>query len=497
MKRLIILFTTLFILLLNSNLFAETYEGDLTLTTQAEVDDFNYERVNGTLTINGSITNLNGLSELVYVSGFFYIENTALTNLDGLSNLTFAHHFFIVNNAALINLDGLTSLTTIGTTLTIRWNSALTNLDGLSNLTNVLDLVIDGSPVLTNIDGLSSLTAIRSLFITSTAVTNLDVLSNHSSFNRIYIGGNPNLTNLDGLSNITSVEEFFHIGGSPNLTNLDGLSNLISVGDLIIGSNYSLVNIDGLSNLTSVVNDLIITWNLDLTKFCGLYLLFTNGSVGGVIKLAYNGIEVTVDDIINGDPCIFSPEEQIEDLTDNMEDLVSDGTLNNGNGIALFSVLESALSSMVKGNEKAAIKQLEAFIKQVQAFINSGRLTPEEGQSLIEAANDIIESINNLDKSVAERADEIFIPAEYSLEQNYPNPFNPSTVIRYTLPEATHVKLEVYNPIGQLISDLVNNYMEAGFQETMFNAENLPSGIYIYRLITREFISTKKMILLR
>ena len=59
------------------------------------------------------------------------------------------------------------------------------------------------------------------------------------------------------------------------------------------------------------------------------------------------------------------------------------------------------------------------------------------------------------------------------------------------------VRLEVYNSIGQLVSLLINDQMGAGYHETIFNAENLPSGIYIYRLTAGQFISTKKMILLR
>ncbi|MFC2084795.1 SBBP repeat-containing protein [Bacteroidota bacterium] len=88
-------------------------------------------------------------------------------------------------------------------------------------------------------------------------------------------------------------------------------------------------------------------------------------------------------------------------------------------------------------------------------------------------------------------------PTEFELSQNYPNPFNPTTTIRFELPESAHVRLEVYNPIGQLISTLVNNYMEAGFHETVFNAEDVPSGVYVYRMITEKFIISKKMLLLR
>ncbi|MFC2084794.1 T9SS type A sorting domain-containing protein, partial [Bacteroidota bacterium] len=164
---------------------------------------------------------------------------------------------------------------------------------------------------------------------------------------------------------------------------------------------------------------------------------------------------------------------------------------------SLISKLENALASQEKGNYKTAVNQLGAFINQVEASINSGRLTEEDGNKLIDAANNVIATINNTEKSLAENEINTVIPSEFVLSQNYPNPFNPSTIIRYSLPEAIHVKLEIFNPIGQLISTLDNNYMEAGFHETTFNADDLPSGVYVYRLTTGKFISSTKMILLR
>jgi hypothetical protein len=85
----------------------------------------------------------------------------------------------------------------------------------------------------------------------------------------------------------------------------------------------------------------------------------------------------------------------------------------------------------------------------------------------------------------------------YSLEQNYPNPFNPSTVISYQLPVSSDVTLKVYDILGNEITTLVDEYRPAGRYEIEFNASSLPSGVYFYQLKAREFISTKKMILIR
>ena len=89
------------------------------------------------------------------------------------------------------------------------------------------------------------------------------------------------------------------------------------------------------------------------------------------------------------------------------------------------------------------------------------------------------------------------VPGKYELYQNYPNPFNPSTVISWDLPAKSHVLLKVYNILGKEVSTLVNEVKSTGKYKIIFDAGNLASGVYFYRLITDSFSETKKMILLR
>jgi hypothetical protein len=91
----------------------------------------------------------------------------------------------------------------------------------------------------------------------------------------------------------------------------------------------------------------------------------------------------------------------------------------------------------------------------------------------------------------------IVLPLSYSLSQNYPNPFNPSTKIKFTLPKAETVKLQVYNPLGQMVGNMVEDKLQAGSHEFEFNAGHLPSGVYFYRLQTGDYLDVKKMILLK
>jgi hypothetical protein len=89
------------------------------------------------------------------------------------------------------------------------------------------------------------------------------------------------------------------------------------------------------------------------------------------------------------------------------------------------------------------------------------------------------------------------IPSSYSLFQNHPNPFNPSTTIRYALPKPGQVKLKVFNLQGQEIATLVNENKSAGEYKIQWNPNNVPSGVYVYRLQAEEFVETKKLILLQ
>ncbi len=89
------------------------------------------------------------------------------------------------------------------------------------------------------------------------------------------------------------------------------------------------------------------------------------------------------------------------------------------------------------------------------------------------------------------------LPTIFEIEQNFPNPFNPSTTIRFALPKSTFVSISVFNCLGEKVSELMNSELNAGFHSISFNAENLSSGIYFYRIIADEYIATKKMMLLK
>jgi hypothetical protein len=94
------------------------------------------------------------------------------------------------------------------------------------------------------------------------------------------------------------------------------------------------------------------------------------------------------------------------------------------------------------------------------------------------------------------------LPKAFVLKQNFPNPFNPTTVIQYALPEASNVRLEIYNTLGQVVRTLVAEEQEAGAYRITWDSRNeygqeMATGVYIYRLVAGEFDTTKRMLLIK
>ncbi|MFA7289484.1 MAG: T9SS type A sorting domain-containing protein [Melioribacteraceae bacterium] len=98
---------------------------------------------------------------------------------------------------------------------------------------------------------------------------------------------------------------------------------------------------------------------------------------------------------------------------------------------------------------------------------------------------------------ITDVAEDSQIPTEFTVYQNYPNPFNPTTNIKFSIPKASNVKVIVYDAIGREVRQLVNNELNAGTHTLQFNATNLASGIYLYRIEAGEFTKVSKMLLIK
>ena len=98
--------------------------------------------------------------------------------------------------------------------------------------------------------------------------------------------------------------------------------------------------------------------------------------------------------------------------------------------------------------------------------------------------------------SVEQIEDEL-LPTEFRLEQNYPNPFNPSTTIRFALPKTSNVTIKIYDVLGRQVATLVDEKYQPGVYKIIFEAGELASGLYIYRIQTQSFTQSRKLMLLK
>lgn len=89
------------------------------------------------------------------------------------------------------------------------------------------------------------------------------------------------------------------------------------------------------------------------------------------------------------------------------------------------------------------------------------------------------------------------MPVKMEISQNFPNPFNPSTTIRYTITDGNFTSLKLYNMLGQEVAQIVNEYKNPGYYSVELNASNLPSGIYLYKLVSGNNVALKKMTLMK
>jgi N-acetylneuraminic acid mutarotase len=141
--------------------------------------------------------------------------------------------------------------------------------------------------------------------------------------------------------------------------------------------------------------------------------------------------------------------------------------------------LIAALGSVNNGDE---------LILTITGNLSDG--TPIEGSDCV-----IIKAKSKLGRELTGNSSQV--PEEYSLYENFPDPFNPSTSIKFDVPEQSFIKLEVYNSLGERVTTLIAETLAAGIYAVNWNAADLPSGVYIYSIQSKDFFESKKMILLK
>ena len=304
--------------------------GNIVLNTQAEVDDFFCDVVQGDLFISGiDITNLNALSVLESIQG----------------NLT-------ISETNLVNLNGLESLTSISGAISLQSNSLLENMWGLISVTGSINtLYVDNHPVLTSL-GLENVTEIESF---------LTILNNNS------------LIDLSGLNSITSIGSSLTTSGiqvltivnNASLESLDGLEALASLnqGKLAIGSNSQLTSIDGISNLNpNSVEEMVIANNTQLSEcaiatVCAVIadddkiLQINNNAIGCLNVSEVEDACNAVTDICPPGDVIFTNQAQVDaflfqypDCTEINGSLIVNGSITSLEGLVNLETITGSFS---------------------------------------------------------------------------------------------------------------------------------------------------------
>jgi len=138
----------------------------------------------------------------------------------------------------------------------------------------------------------------------------------------------------------------------------------------------------------------------------------------------------------------------------------------------------------VPGHGTTTEKQNYSYIDQnVNAGIYSYRLKQVDFDGTFEYSNEILVNVT--------------ASLEFTLDQNFPNPFNPNTLIKYSIPKSSQVSLKIFNTLGQEMETLVNEEKQVGTYEVNWNASNLQSGVYFYRIQAGSYVETKKMVLMK
>lgn len=175
--------------------------------------------------------------------------------------------------------------------------------------------------------------------------------------------------------------------------------------------------------------------------------------------------------------------------------LVNTNALSAVQGNILNAMLESARHQIDMNHPILAIVGL-VFV-DIRLFILriSGMISAANQQMLQNETDYIIAAIRQGDNIPAGAENEYLKEKTFSLKQNYPNPFNPSTTIEYSVPSNSFVSLKVYDIQGREVATVINKQQDAGSYITTWNASNVSSGVYFYKLTAGSYTQTKKMLL--
>jgi len=253
------------------------------------------------------------------------------------------------------------------------------------------------------------------------------------------------------------------------------------------------VTYDGGATLTNLYTATDPTGDIGPTVISGSFTTPASGGANTQIEITYNGYSFNIDYIYWDNLCL----EYVVPV-----ELTSFTASARGTDVEL-----SWTTATETNNQGFEVERMKAggTYEQVGYVAGFGTTTEPKAYSFIDTElgeGNYTYRIKQIDFDGSYTySDEVEvvveIPLEYALEQNYPNPFNPSTTIKYSLADDGFVKLAVYNMLGEEVATIVNGTQKAGRYEVVFDASQMSSGVYVYRIETGNFVSSKKLMLLK
>jgi hypothetical protein len=476
---------------------------------------------------NEDLTSLTGLENLSFTNSLEISFNSSLVSLSGLEGLdSIGEDMTLIYNGLLPNLTGMEGVTSIGGELVIEYNYSLTSLEGLENVNpvSISDLSIMDNPNLSacnilsiceyladpnghidiyrNANGcnnpneiaencgitLSCLPYGNYHFLTQSDldsfpayfpdcnilegyveiegedITHLDSLYGIDTINgTLIICRNDNLSSLAGLNNLKTIEGSLIIGelecsGNDELNDLEGLNNLTSIGyDLVIMDNNGLMTLSGPDNLTEIGNELIVMGNGSLINLHGLDNLISTNYIyidENYSLLNLNGLQSVTN--ANNISIKYNPA------------LFSIYGIANVDGDSIDLLIISHNDNLSDCDVKSVCDYLAMQGGYLEIIDNNtGCNSPEE----VEAACDV---------GIGESS----VVSHQSSVVSYPNPTDDISHFTFHISQCQWVILKVFDMQGREVATIIDEELQAGSHEVTWNAENLPPGIYFYRIST-------------
>ena len=234
------------------------------------------------------------------------------------------------------------------------------------------------------------------------------------------------------------------------------------------------------------------TWNTTTSQFVSSPSSFTDSPTGNYGNLANNSMTLTTAVNVSTTPVVFLSFWHRYATEAGYDFCLVEVSSNNG---TTWQQVASYNGSMTTWTQQTFdITQYAGASTQLKLRF---RLTSDDGVVGDGWYVDDVKLTNYCAGTPVGIGQNTGIPLQYGLDQNYPNPFNPSTYIKFQLPEGGNVKITVFDILGKEVASLINEKMEAGYHNVEFNASDLASGLYIYKMESGNFTDVKKMMLIK